>query len=143
MSQRIPKISPPANKAMAAPLKTKSVAAPQPKTNQAAKKNARKRSGLSKPEFSSTAIKRSLSLLVPFSFFLLLGLFLIWERVKVGELAAQVSTLESQRLRLSEQNGKLRIQLEQLGGYGRISRIAAKRLGLIAVPHQTILVAED
>jgi hypothetical protein len=33
--------------------------------------------------------------------------------------------------------------LEQLGGYGRISRIATKRLGLIAVPHQTILVAED
>lgn len=128
---------------MAAPLKAQPAASIKPNTKSGAKKKQGARSRLSKPEFSSAAIKRSLALLFPFSFFLLLGLFLIWERVKVGELAAQISKLESQRLQLGDQNDKLRVQLEQLSGYGRISRLAAQRLGLVAVPQQAILVAED
>jgi cell division protein FtsL len=147
MSKRIPKISRPANKPMAAPariapLKARPATTPKPKTSGARKSGAAHASS-PKPEIGSAAIKRSLSLLFPFLVFLCFGLFLIWERVKVGELAAQIATLESQRLQLSEQNGKLRIQLEQLSGYGRISRIAAKRLGLVAVPQRAILVEEN
>lgn len=96
-----------------------------------------------KPELNAAAIKRSLVLLLPFSILLFFGLFLIWERVSVNEVAAGISQLEAQRLQLAEQNGKLRIQLEQLSGYGRIARIATQRLGLVAVPQQTILVDEE
>ncbi|MDZ7361188.1 MAG: cell division protein FtsL [candidate division KSB1 bacterium] len=94
-------------------------------------------------EFNSAAVKRSLALLIPFVVFLFLGLTLIWERVKVRELAAQIATLDSQRIKLIEQNGKLRIQLEQMSSYSRISRIATQRLGLVAVPQHTILVQEE
>ena len=143
MSKRISKISPAANKSMATPLKAQPAASTRPNTKSGAKKSRTARSSLSKPEFSSTAIKKSLSLLFPFSIFLLLGLSLIWERVKVGELAVQISKLESQRMQLGDQNDKLCVQLEQLSGYGRISRLATQRLGLVAVPQQAILVAED
>jgi cell division protein FtsL len=147
MNKRIPRIPRSANKLMAAPartatLKTKPSTTPKPKAGGVRKSGAAHASS-PKPELSSAAIKRSLSLLFPFVVILFIGLFLIWERVKVGELAAQIAKLESQRLQLTEQNGRLRIQLEQLGGYGRISRIATKRLGLVAVPQRTILVKED
>jgi len=128
MSKHVLKNSPPANKSMAS------------KPNSGARKTKAARP---RAEFSSAAVKRSLALLIPFAVFLFLGLTLIWERVKVRELAAQIATLDSQRVKLIEQNGKLRIQLEQISSYGRISRIATQRLGLVAVPQQTILVEEE
>jgi len=145
MSKRV-KTSP-THKSMAVPRPLNKIinagASSKPHGNSSGRKNKAARRSLSKAEFSSAAIKRSLSLLLPFSFFLFLGLLLIWERVKVNELAAQTSKLDMQRLQLMDQNGKLRIQLEQLSGYGRISRIATQRLRLIQVPQQTILVEEE
>ncbi|MCG3118201.1 MAG: Cell division protein FtsL [bacterium] len=145
MNKRISKVSPPANKTMAALIKSAPAPAAPSKANSSssARKPKAARQAAPKPELNSAAIKRSLILLLPFSFFLFFGLFLIWERVSVNELAAGISQLEAQRLQLTEQNGKLRIQLEQLSGYGRIARIATQRLGLVAVPQQTILIDEE
>lgn len=127
---------------MATPIKLPPAPA-KPNANNSAQKTKTARKSLPKTEFNSAAIRRSLALLFPFAVFLFFGLFLIWERVKVRELAGQIAKLDTQRLQLAEQNDKLRIQLEQLSGYGRISRIATQRLGLVAVPQQTILVAEE
>jgi hypothetical protein len=68
---------------------------------------------------------------------------LIWERVKVNEIAAEIAAMETRRNRFLEQNSKLRIQAEQLSGYGRISRLAAQRLGMTTIPQQTIIVDEE
>jgi cell division protein FtsL len=144
MNRRITKFSPQANRAMAAPVKRQPVqtAPTKPNAKSGARKNKASPPILPKAEFNAAAIKRSLSLLFPFAVFLFLGLFLIWERVKVRELAAQIAKLDAQRNQLVDQNGKLRIQLEQLSGYGRIARIATQRLGLVAVPQQAIIVEE-
>lgn len=75
--------------------------------------------------------------------FLFFGLILIWERVKVRELATAISRLETQRNQLADHNIKLKNEVEQLAGYGRISRLATQRLGLVAVPQQAIIVAEE
>lgn len=68
---------------------------------------------------------------------------LIWERVTVNKLAVEIATLETQRNQLLDQNGKLRIQVEQLAGFGRISHLASQRLGLAVVPQQIIVVEEE
>jgi len=144
MNKRIPRISPAANKAMATPART---APPAATTKPAAGSSARKpktaASHLPGAEFNAAAIKRSLIILFPFSVFLFFGLVLIWERVKVRELATAIAQLETQRNQLADQNIKLKNQVEQLSGYGRISRIATQRLGLVAVPQQTIIVKDD
>lgn len=152
MNKRIPKISPPSPKTMASPVRSAPVAAPKPKP---ASSSARPSTGsgrtkgraggraLSSPEFNAAAIKRSLVVLFPFSVFLFFGLILIWERVKVRELATAISQLETQRNQLADQNVKLKNEVEQLSGYGRISRLASQRLGLVAVPQQAIIVADE
>lgn len=128
---------------MAVLIKPAPAVPPKSSSNNGARKPKAARPTAPKPELNAAAIKRSLVLLLPFSILLFFGLFLIWERVSVNEVAAGISQLEAQRLQLAEQNGKLRIQLEQLSGYGRIARIATQRLGLVAVPQQTILVDEE
>ncbi len=111
------------------------------KGNSYEKKSGRKR--WREVSLDSAALKRALSLLVPFAVLLFFALFLIWERVKVNELAAQIAVLEAQRNQLADQNGKLRIQLEQLSGFGRISRLATQHLGLVMAPQQVIVVDEE
>lgn len=96
-----------------------------------------------KPEINRAAFRKAISLLFPFVIFLILGLLLIWERVKVNELAAAVAAMEIRRNQLVEQNGKLRVQVEQLSGYARISRLATQRLGLVSLPQQIIVVEEE
>jgi cell division protein FtsL len=105
---------------------------------------AEKKSGtLLKPRLDLAAIRKSIALLLPFAILLSFALLLIWERVRVNELAAEIAALEAQRNQLADQNGKLRIQVEQLAGFGRISKLASQRLGLVTVPHQVILVEEE
>jgi cell division protein FtsL len=106
----------------------------------AAEKNSSRRP---KPGLDLAAIRKSIALLLPFAILLSLALLLIWERVRVNELAAEIAALEAQRNQLADQNGKLRIQVEQLAGFGRISKLASQRLGLVAVPHQVIVVEEE
>jgi cell division protein FtsL len=89
------------------------------------------------------AIRKSIALLLPFVILLAFALLLIWERVRVNELATEIAALEAQRNRLADQNGKLLIQVEQLAGFGRISKLASQRLGLVTVPHQVIMVEEE
>jgi len=143
MSKRIPKISPAANKTMATPARTAPPVVPKPAAGSSARKPKAAARNSPRAEFNAAAIKRSLVILFPFSVFLFFGLFLIWERVKVRELATTIAQLETQRNQLADQNGKLKNQVEQLSGYGRISRLATQRLGLVAVPQQTILVKEE
>lgn len=147
MNKRIPKISPASHKTMASPVRSAPVAAkPKPAASSAHKpKKSSTKSGraASSLEFNATAIKRSLAILFPFSVFLFFGLILIWERVKVRELATAISRLETQRNQLVDHNIKLKNEVEQLAGYGRISRLATQRLGLIAVPQQAIIVADE
>ncbi len=106
----------------------------------AAEKNSSRRL---KPRLDLAAIRKSLALLLPFAILLSFALLLIWERVSVNELAAKIAALEVQRNQLADQNGKLRIQVEQLAGFGRISKLASQRLGLVTVPHQVIVVEEE
>ncbi|MGH7594997.1 MAG: hypothetical protein ACREOI_01545 [bacterium] len=96
-----------------------------------------------KPRLDLAAIRKSIALLLPFAILLSFALLLIWERVRVNELAAEIAALETQRNQLADQNGKLRIQVEQLAGFGRISKLASQRLGLATVPHQVIMVEEE
>ncbi|MCI0695237.1 cell division protein FtsL [candidate division KSB1 bacterium] len=96
-----------------------------------------------KPRLDLAAIRKSIALLLPFAILLSLALLLIWERVRVNELAAEIAALEAQRNQLADQNGKLLIQVEQLAGFGRISKLASQRLGLVTVPHQVIVVEEE
>lgn len=126
---------------MAAPART-APPAPKPRPGSSARKPKTK-AAAPRAEFNTAAIKRSLIVLFPFSVFLFFGLVLIWERVKVRELATAIAQLETQRNQLADQNVKLKNQVEQLSGYGRISRIATQRLGLIAVPQQTLLVKDE
>lgn len=83
------------------------------------------------------------ALLAPFFIFLIFGLLLIWERVAVERLAKTVAQLETQRTQLAEQNTRLVVQAEQLGGYGRISRIARERLHMIRVATKLIVVSQE
>ena len=96
-----------------------------------------------RPRLDLAAIRKSIALLLPFVILLSFALLLIWERVKVNELAAGIAALEGQRNQLADQNGKLLIQVEQLAGFGRISKLASQRLGLVTVPHQVIMVEEE
>jgi hypothetical protein len=123
--------------------KHKSMAAPRRlgKGNAHEKKSSRK--SWQEVPLDVAALKRAVSLLLPFAVLLFFALFLIWERVKVNELAAQIAVLEIQRNQIADQNGKLRIQLEQLSGFGRISRLATQRLGLTMAPQQVIVVDEE
>lgn len=146
MNKRIPKISPAPPKTMALPIRNTSAPKSKPAPSDARKsKSPASKSGrtASSPEFSSAAIKRSLVVLLPFSVFLFFGLILIWERVKVRELATTIAHLETQRNQLAEHNVKLKNEVEQLAGYGRISRLASQRLGLVAVPQQAIIVTDE
>jgi cell division protein FtsL len=129
---------------MAAPLRKAPVQAASPRAGKGkayAKNSGRKR--WQEVSLDAAALKRAVSLLLPFAVLLFLALFLIWERVKVNELAAQIAVLEAQRSQLADQNGKLHIQVEQLSGFGRISRLATQRLGLIMAPQQLIVVDEE
>lgn len=147
MNKRIPKISPAPPKAMASPVRNAPTAAkPKPAASSAHKPkraSAKPARASAIPDFNTAAIKRSLVVLFPFSVFLFFGLILIWERVKVRELATAISRLETQRNQLADHNIKLKNEVEQLAGYGRISRLATQRLGLVAVPQQAIIVAEE
>ena len=95
-----------------------------------------------KPELDRAALKRLFSLMLPFMIFVALGLLLIWERVKVNQLAATIAAMELQRNQAIEQNNKLRIEVEQLSGYTRISRMAAQ-LGMVTLPQQIIVVEAE
>jgi cell division protein FtsL len=106
----------------------------------AAEKNSGRRL---KPSLDFAAFRKSITLLLPFAILLSFALLLIWERVRVNELAGEIAALEGQRNQLADQNGKLRIQVEQLAGFGRISKLASQRLGLVTVPHQVIVVEEE
>jgi cell division protein FtsL len=141
MSKRIPKISPAANRTMAAPVRTAPPASKPPPGSSARKPKTK--TAAPRAKFNAAAIKHSLIILFPFSVFLFFGLVLIWERVKVRELATAIAQLETQRNQLADQNVKFKNQVEQLSGYGRISRLATQRLGLVAVPQQTILVKDE
>jgi len=141
MNKRIPKISPAPSKIMALPVRRAPAAAPKHKSSAHKPKSSSANSG--RAELNSAVIKRSLVVLLPFSVFLFFGLILIWERVKVRELATAIAQLETQRNQLAEHNVKLKNEVEQLSGYGRISRLATQRLGLIAVPQQAIIVADE
>ena len=123
--------------------KPKAMAAPRRPSqgNSHGKKSSRK--SWQEKSLDIAALKRAASLLLPFVVLLFFALLLIWERVKVNELAAQIAVLEAQRNQLADQNGKLRIQLEQLSGFGRISRLATQRLGLVMAPQQVIVVDEE
>jgi len=143
MNKRIPKISPAPAKTMASPVR-RTPAPPKPKPASSSARNPQSSGrAWSGPEFNAAAIKRSLVVLFPFSVFLFFGLILIWERVKVRELATAIAQLETQRIQLADHNVKLKNEVEQLSGYGRISRLATQRLGLVAVPQQAILVADE
>jgi len=96
-----------------------------------------------RPRLDLAAIRKSIALLLPFVVLLSFALLLIWERVRVNELATKIAALEAQRNQLADQNGKLRIQVEQLAGFGRISKLASQRLGLVTVPHQVIMVEDE
>jgi cell division protein FtsL len=128
--------------ATTAPRKTpQSMAAPRRSGKSgAAVKNSDRRL---RPRLAFAAIRKSIALLLPFAILLSFALLLIWERVRVNELATKIAALEAQRNQLADQNGKLRIQVEQLAGFGRISKLASQRLGLITVPHQVIVVEEE
>lgn len=104
--------------------------------------SSNKSAGWRLPGLSWAAMRRGISLLLPFVVLLSLALLLIWERVTVNELAASIAALEAQRNQLADQNGKLRVQLEQLAGFGRISKLASQNLGLVTVPHQVIVVED-
>lgn len=82
-------------------------------------------------------------LLAPFFILLIFGLLLIWERVAVERLAKTVAQLEVAKLQLVEQNTRLVVQAEQLGGYGRISKIARERLHMIRVATKLIVVSQE
>jgi cell division protein FtsL len=47
------------------------------------------------------------------------------------------------RNQLAEQNGKLRIQVEQLSSYARISRLAARHLGMVTVSQEMVVVEDE
>jgi cell division protein FtsL len=106
----------------------------------AAEKNSGRRL---KPSLDFAAFRKSIALLLPFAILLSFALLLIWERVRVNELAVEIAALEAQRNQLADQNGKLRIQVEQLAGFGRIAKLASQRLGLVTVPHQVIMVEDE
>lgn len=82
-------------------------------------------------------------MLAPFFVLLIFGLLLIWERVAVERLAKTVAQLEAQKIQLVEQNTRLVVQAEQLGGYGRISKIARERLHMIRVATKLIVVSQE
>lgn len=132
--------------------KTQSMAIPlRPAPRQQSRDGARQPSAVPKgstrqhapkPELDRAALKRLFSLMLPFMIFVALGLLLIWERVKVNQLAAAIAAMELQRNQAIEQNNKLRIEVEQLSGYTRISRMAAQ-LGMVTLPQQIIVVETE
>ena len=81
-----------------------------------------------------------LILLLPFALVVLFVLSFVWSRVHVDQLAARVGGLQQQRQQLLDRNEKLRIQLERLSSYGRISQIAGARAGLKQIRPQHLIV---
>ena len=80
-----------------------------------------------------------LRLLLPYVLILVLVLSFVWGRVHVHQLAMQIGKLEQQRQQFIDRNEKLRIQLERLSSYGRISQIAPAR-GLKQIRPQLLIV---
>jgi cell division protein FtsL len=137
------------NQPMAAPVRifpqrtAKSGSRPPSASRKSAVAAGSARQDFPKPALDRAAVKRGISLLLPFAIFLFLGLLLIWERVKVNQLAAEIATMEVRRNQLAEQNGKLRIQVEQLSSYARISRLAARHLGMVTVSQEMVVVEDE
>jgi len=80
-----------------------------------------------------------LLLLLPFTIIVLLVLSFVWGRVHVLQLAAGIGELQQQRQELLDRNEKLRVQIERLSSYGRISQIAAHG-GLRQIRPQHLIV---
>jgi len=93
-----------------------------------------------KPRLTALRPTAGLMLLLPFSVIALLALFFVWGRVNVDQLARQISELEQQRQQLIDRNEKLRIQVERLSSYGRISQIASAHSGLKPIRPQLLIV---
>lgn len=81
-----------------------------------------------------------LMLLLPFSLIVMFALVLVWGRVQIDQLAVRIAELEQQRQQLLDRNEKLRIQIERLSSYGRISQIAAAHAGLKPMRPQLLIV---
>jgi cell division protein FtsL len=81
-----------------------------------------------------------LRLLLPYALLLVLVLSFVWGRVHVHQLATQIGKLEQQRQQFIDRNEKLRVQLERLSSYGRISQIASSRAGLKQIRPQLLIV---
>lgn len=81
-----------------------------------------------------------LVLLLPFALIALLTLSFVWGRVYINQLAVEIAELQQQRQQILDRNEKLRIQIERLSSYGRISHIASTRSGLIPIRPQLLIV---
>ena len=79
----------------------------------------------------------------PFAIVLVLLLLLIWQRFQVTELAGKIAVLETRKAQMQEENDRLLIRAEQLADYGRISRIAYDKFGLIRLSPQIILLSDE
>jgi cell division protein FtsL len=79
-------------------------------------------------------------LLLPFSVIVLFALALVWGRVQIDQLAVRIAGLEQQKQQLLDRNEKLRIQIERLSSYGRISQIAGAHAGLKPMRPQLLVV---
>jgi len=82
-------------------------------------------------------------LLIPLFLFLILSLLLIWQRVTVEQLANDIAILEVRQNQLEEQNARLLARAEQLSDYGRISKIATERLGMIKIAPTLIVASQE
>jgi len=83
------------------------------------------------------------ALITPFFLLLFFGLLLIWLRVAVSDLAVAVARAETQKRELQEQNTRLLVYAEQLGGYGRIAKIAREQLHMTRVATKLIVVTPE
>jgi cell division protein FtsL len=81
-------------------------------------------------------------MLLPFSLMVIFALCLIWGRVHIDQLARQIAELQQHKQQLLDRNEKLRIQIERLSSYGRISQIARKHGGLEATRPRLLIVQE-
>lgn len=85
----------------------------------------------------------SVVFLLSFSLVAVLALLFLWGRVRINQLATDIAELEQQRQQVLDQNDKLRIQIERLSSYSRISRIARTRSGLVPLRPQLLIVEDE
>lgn len=84
-----------------------------------------------------------LKFLLPYAVIGMLALLFLWGRVHISQLATDIAELEQQRQQLLDRNEKLRVQIEQLSSYGRISHLARARSGMVPLRPQLLIVDDE